>query len=166
MTLKTIIKKNFSSLWVSWMELWIFLFMLVFAWKIRKLAISSEGKAVGRNPFRFFTYSRSPIKGCTNEWNRSGTPGDGPSWALQIFNTYTLAHISLLRVLGYRDSTWKTRSILDEWQMRNSKIFIQIRSSSFSEECVFRTESRFPNTLSERDLMCQFQKMPGLSEHL
>ena len=70
--------------------------------------------------------------------------------AMEIFTTYTSAHISLLRVLGNRDSIWKTHPILDESQIRNSTIFIQIWSSSFNKECVFDVESWFLSTLSSK----------------
>jgi hypothetical protein len=43
------------------------------------MAITPEGKAIGRNPFRLFTYLRSPIEWYTNERNRSGAPKNVPS---------------------------------------------------------------------------------------
>jgi hypothetical protein len=67
---------------------WIWFFRKPFATgpKSSKIATTFEGKAVGRNPFRLFTYSRPPIEWPMNERNQSEAPWNVPS-SVPIFET-------------------------------------------------------------------------------
>jgi len=68
--------------------------------------------------------------------------------AREIFITYTLEHISMLRVLGNSDSAWKTHSLLNKLDRIWMKIFKFLTCNSSSTECVCHVESQFPSTLS------------------
>jgi hypothetical protein len=93
--------------------IWFFGKYLEMGRKFSKTAITLEGRAVGRNPFRLFIYSRSSIEWCMNERNRSGAPGNVFSLARAHARNMKTACSEIIGVSEVRKNRWfQTRNVL------------------------------------------------------